>query len=71
MVYRVIYSLIPDISWMCFFFVDCSGRRYIYYIEPVSNQVDRAFAIVAVDSGSIPGRVKPKTTKIGIHSFSA
>ena len=39
---------------------------------PISGQVDGAFAAEAVDSGSIPGRFKPKTTsiKIGIHTFS-
>ena len=31
----------------------------------------RASATEAVDSDSIPGRVKPKTIKIGIHSFPA
>ena len=40
-------------------------------IKPISGQVDRASATDAVDSGSIPGRVKPKTIKIGIHSFPA
>ena len=39
--------------------------------EPISGRVDRASATKAVDSGSIPGRVKPKTIKIGIHSFPA
>ena len=34
-----------------------------------SGRVDRASATEAVDTGSIPGRVKPKTIKIGIHSF--
>ena len=33
--------------------------------------VDRASATEAVDSGSIPGWVKPKTIKIAIHSFPA
>ena len=33
--------------------------------------MDRASAIEAVDSGSIPGRVKPKTIKIGIYGFPA
>ena len=37
----------------------------------ISVQVDRASATEAVDSGSIPGRVKPKTKKIAIHSFPA
>ena len=36
-----------------------------------SGRVDRASASEAVDLGSIPGRVKPKTIKIGIHSFPA
>ena len=27
--------------------------------------------IETIDSGSIPGQVKPKTKKIGIHSFLA
>ena len=37
--------------------------------EPISGRVDRASATETVDSGSIPGRVIPKTIKIGIHSF--
>ena len=41
------------------------------YIRPISSRVDRACATEAVESGSIPGRVKPKTIKIGIHSFPA
>ena len=31
--------------------------------------MDKASAINAVDSGSIPSPVKPNTIKIGIHSF--
>ena len=38
---------------------------------PISGRVDRASAAEAVDLGSIPGRVKPKTIKIGIHNFPA
>ena len=41
------------------------------YLKPISGRVDRASAVKAVDTGSIPGRVKPKTIKIGIHSFPA
>ena len=33
--------------------------------------MDRASATEAIDMGSIPSRVKPKTKKIGIHSFPA
>ena len=33
--------------------------------------MDRAYATETVHSGSIPGRVKPKTRKIDIHSFPA
>ena len=40
-------------------------------IQPISDRVDREPAAETVISGSIPDRVKPKTTKIGIHSFSA
>ena len=40
-------------------------------IKPISGRVDRASATEAIDSGSIPGQVKPKTIKIGIHSFPA
>ena len=38
---------------------------------PSSGRVYKASAAETVDYGSIPGRVKPKTRKIGIHSFSA
>ena len=33
--------------------------------------MDKASATEVVDSGSIIDRVKPKTIKIGIHSFPA
>ena len=36
---------------------------------PISGRGDRASATEGVDLGSIPGRVKPKTIKSGIHSF--
>ena len=54
-------------------FVQCDkqekylSRKYL----PISGRVDRASATEAVDTGSISGRVKPKTIKIGIHSFPA
>ena len=38
---------------------------------PISGRVDRASAAETVDLSLIPGRVKPKTIKIGIHSFPA
>ena len=40
-------------------------------LQPISARVDRAAATEAVDSSLIPGRVKPKTIKTGIHSFPA
>ena len=40
-------------------------------LKPISGRVDRATATEAIDSDSIPGRVKPKTIKIGIHSYPA
>ena len=39
--------------------------------QSISGRVDRASATETVDLGSIPGRVKPKTRKIGIHGFRA
>ena len=39
--------------------------------KPISGRVDRASATKVVDSGSISGRAKPKTIKIGIHRFLA
>ena len=39
--------------------------------KPISGRVDKASATEAVDSGSIPGRVKTKIIKIVIHSFPA
>ena len=50
------------------------GEAYLFLYnidEPISGQVDRASANEMVDSGSIPGRVKLNTIKIGIHNFSA
>ena len=44
---------------------------FVVVVQPISGRVDRASAIETVDLGSIPGRVIPKTIKIGIHSFPA
>ena len=38
---------------------------------PISGRVDKASTAETVDSGSIPGQVKPKTLKNGIQSFPA
>ena len=40
-------------------------------LQPISGRVDRASAAETINSGSICGRVKAKTIKIGIHSFPA
>ena len=40
-------------------------------MELVGGRVNRASVTETVDSGSIPGRVKSKTIKIGICSFPA
>ena len=45
--------------------------RKVYDSDLICGRVDRAFATEAVDSVSIPSWVKPKTMKIGIHSFPA
>ena len=39
--------------------------------KPISGRMDRASATETDNLGSIPGRVKPKTIKLGIHSFPA
>ena len=44
-------------------------KKKQYNWTPISGRVDRAFATETVDLGSFPGRVKPKTLKIGIHSL--
>ena len=41
----------------------------LFVVKPISGRVDRTSAAETVDSGSIPNWVKPKTIKIGIHSF--
>ena len=47
-------------------------RTYLYKIyKPISGREDRVSATDTLDSGSIPYWVKPKTIKIGIHSFLA
>ena len=43
----------------------------INHTLPIGGRVDRASATETVDMGSIPSWVKPKTIKIGIHSFPA
>ena len=48
-----------------------SGKKNVEDHQPISGRVDRASATEAVDSGSIPGRFKPKTIKIIIQSFPA
>ena len=55
------------------FFFFCrtgTGKKKLHH-KPISGRVDRASATETVDSDSIPGRVKPKTIKIGMHSFPA
>ena len=37
---------------------------------PIDDRVDRASATETVDGGLILSWVKPKTIKLGIHSFS-
>ena len=48
-----------------------NSNSYIFE-KPISGRVDRASVTEQVNySSSIPGRVKTKTIKIGIHSFPA
>ena len=39
------------------------------YFIPISGRVDKASATKTVDTGSITGRIKSKTIKVGIHSL--
>ena len=48
-----------------------SAANFKAFSRQRNLRVDRASATEAVDTDSIPGRVKPKTIKIGIHSFPA
>ena len=45
--------------------------KQIKAFEPTNGRVNRASATETEGLGSIPGRVKPNTIKIGIHSFLA
>ena len=47
----------------------CDSQEY--EVLPIKSQMSRAFATETVDMDSIPGWVKPKLIKIGIHNFSA
>ena len=38
---------------------------------PISARVDKAFGTETVNSGSIPGRVIPKTLEVNSYSFPA
>ena len=59
-------------NYQCIFLNLASPFFFAFlHIKPISGRVDRASATEAVNSGSIPGRVKPKTIKIDIHSFPA
>ena len=42
---------------------------WIFNFGAISRRGGKAFAIKTMDSGSIRGRVKPKTIKIGILSL--
>ena len=48
----------------------CERRGFkMYTYLPISGRVDKASATEAVDSDSIPGRVKPKTIKLEFTAF--
>ena len=47
-----------------------STNWMLVYLKLISGLVDRASATEAVESGSIPGWVKPKTIKIGTGNYS-
>ena len=49
----------------------CRTETIITFILLISGRVDKASPPETVYSGSFPGRVKPKTIKIGIQRFPA
>ena len=61
-----LYHLIAISEIFSFFFY-----QWIDWVYAISDQTDKAFAAEAVDPSLIPGRIKPKSVKIGIHSFLA
>ena len=70
-----IYFSISRCRWRWYTHNKSSGdhqqdQQFLLFFS-ISGRVDRASATEAVDTGSIPGRVKPKTIKIGIYSFPA
>ena len=46
-------------------------RIPIFIVFGLTRQVIEPKSTVSVTSDSIPGRIKPKTIKIGVHSFVA
>ena len=54
-----------------FFIIKSTSCVHCFVFMPISGRVDRASSAETVDWSSIPDRVKPKTIKIGIHSFPA
>ena len=50
-------------------FNDTVKEKTIQQLKQTSGRVDKEYATETVNSGSIPSRVKPKTLKIGIHSY--
>ena len=52
-------------------FSDRVYKKEISRKKTISGQLDRASITETVDMGSIPGRSKQKTVKLGIYSFSA
>ena len=64
-------SLVKAINKISSISTDDNATAKILYIQLIRGQVDRASATEAVYLGLNPSQVKPKTTKIGIHSFPA
>ena len=67
---KVLFFAILEILWN-FAYKSWKIFGNVFCDVSISGQVDRAYATEMVDSGSILGRVKPKTRKIGSQSFPA
>ena len=58
--------------WLQFYLNDAVNRILLFVFPiPIDSRTDRASATLTVDSGLIPGWIKPETIKTGIHSFLA
>ena len=67
----VLFLDYASVEWSSHWSSHCCMTEWNSLPNSINRRVDRASATETVDSGSISGRVKPNTIKIGIYSFAA